>query len=1742
MRGIASVSLLATYSFLLRVSFADDFAWKVINDSTALCNDYTPAGYFVASGRTPEHWVIFLESGGGCYSPTTCNARYFNESVRTKFKSSGSLSVGPLVSYDVFKAKSSVLSAGETLSDFVSPLVTSMLTFQNTSYFNNGRLSVQGQGILDDNCTNNPIFCNHTRVIIPYCSSDLWLANSPSFSCNISKDLYDQCYANVQSSCVAIGEMYFKNCFLSSSNQLSFVFRGQAIYRGALQQLLGKGLANSSTVTLVGSSAGGVGVVNHAKWTLQLLRNGTRGANLSVIADSSWFINFQDNVYKLFVGLSSNGSVQSGGVFSIITATDTTSVTCKDITHGTPCCFSAFCMLSTPEYYPSKDVSTFMLFGLYDVYLLAQSLIGLNISEVGQKNSGAGLAVKFIQTVSEYGGAMNDSLSVSSRRVARLSYYVTQCFQHIYLVTSTLWGVGNLLGNQAVDISASFASYNQFMNPSTWSSMEVGVNKTTIRDALSQWYPNRYSSTIVTIRDSCSGPHCNSMCPETIILGTQLLDIWSPPVHVLLLVLVLGVALFCLLAKASFWLWYLRIDLKQRGYLRGLLNNMEDSNLQFPDCADEHGVSVSCLDLHYSVTVRTTKVKDEKKDDTAPVVLRRLHSEPQGHTDDATKIYATTPVAFKSIHEYLIHYAKRKSEVILNQQPPPPPPTTDRDFYTTKEILKGISIYFNPGDLCAIMGPSGCGKTTLLDLLTGRRTAGNIGGHIFVNGLSIEQIKDWYVANTGYVLQLATPYYEELTVRENLTLAAQIKLPNSFTLREKFTRVEQVLAVSELRQYGDTVVGGASGPGLSGGQKRRLAIALQLLKLPSVLFLDEPTSGLDATSSYELLTHLNRLADSKRTIILTIHQPRLEIFHMFNRLVLLTDGKCGVGWCGMVWDGVVWDGVVWDGVVWDGVVWDGVVWDGVVWDGVVWDGVVWDGVVWDGVVWDGVVWDGVVWDGVVWDGVVWDGVVWDGVVWDGVVWDGVVWDGVWDSVMWDGVIWDGVVWDGVVAYHGVPERAYEVFIKALQAKYWRDAPRLENENPADVIMDVAGNHKLRAIITGYYERSSDPQLVRDAIKKACSNSKSKSREILDTVTNKVQYAIYGAKRVGNHQGGVFNRLAALEARGAKRASFGQMLYLPAIFFAYGVLLGTVYYQSYSPLLVMSGFCVYSVASALFMFPALYLYYQRALEVYAYEHADGVGSPWDIVIQGFIRGITLGFFPVILCAAILYLLLVNHNSYNFAVFGQVLLINLALNQTWVALLIFIICAFPKIAFRLSPIISSVAGFTSGFFVPREAMPPYYSWLFYINPNYYGFSASANILLNNFNTGCVGSVFECFPSSPQYYLKYFNFDDVNPYLHITILLGFTLLYILLATLSNSIRYSNYASNIKRLAHLLTLQHEANSEGSDITNDHSRENSISEDIVLEPVNHETERHGLEDAPSIIEVHKEEEGRQSEPVVAASNGVKMNPKVRWQRVAEKCAKSRPSACEEQTEEELSAERRSLFLREGEGHVVWKPKDKGQQMRLALVVGQVLDMPRTLSERRKNLEKRVQATRAVLRADSKPSMEQHPQSTRRRMTFKDAANKVKTDLHNSEHYHFHDVVSQYVARMHNERKSFDNTASLVTLSAPPERHVRSKATPTRVDETPPTLPSENLSLVGSFPGDLSEGNAIDVGDLSQNSPSKGASQDSLVKQLPSASPVKNRFSGCATLVASTARSRLERSRQQQNREAVKGTYHESWC
>ena len=86
-------------------------------------------------------------------------------------------------------------------------------------------------------------------------------------------------------------------------------------------------------------------------------------------------------------------------------------------------------------------------------------------------------------------------------------------------------------------------------------------------------------------------------------------------------------------------------------------------------------------------------------------------------------------------------------------------------------------------------------------------------------------------------------------------------------------------------------VGGPTSHGLSGGQKRRLCVAVQLLSMPSLIFLDEPTTGLDASSSLELIKYLYKVASSNRTVVLTIHQPRLEIYHMFHKVLLLSKGQ-----------------------------------------------------------------------------------------------------------------------------------------------------------------------------------------------------------------------------------------------------------------------------------------------------------------------------------------------------------------------------------------------------------------------------------------------------------------------------------------------------------------------------------------------------------------------------------------------------------------------------------------------------------------------------------------------------------------------------------------------------------------------------------------------------------------------------------------------------------------------------------
>lgn len=131
-----------------------------------------------------------------------------------------------------------------------------------------------------------------------------------------------------------------------------------------------------------------------------------------------------------------------------------------------------------------------------------------------------------------------------------------------------------------------------------------------------------------------------------------------------------------------------------------------------------------------------------------------------------------------------------------------------------------------------------------------------------------------------------------LTVREAVSYSAQLQLPDSMSTSEKKERAEITIREMGLQGSADTRIGGWSVKGISGGQKRRVSICIEILTQPKLLFLDEPTSGLDSAASYHVMNHIVKLARQEgRTIVASIHQPSSEVFELFHNLCLLSSGR-----------------------------------------------------------------------------------------------------------------------------------------------------------------------------------------------------------------------------------------------------------------------------------------------------------------------------------------------------------------------------------------------------------------------------------------------------------------------------------------------------------------------------------------------------------------------------------------------------------------------------------------------------------------------------------------------------------------------------------------------------------------------------------------------------------------------------------------------------------------------------------
>ncbi|KJK85807.1 hypothetical protein H633G_10352, partial [Metarhizium anisopliae BRIP 53284] len=207
----------------------------------------------------------------------------------------------------------------------------------------------------------------------------------------------------------------------------------------------------------------------------------------------------------------------------------------------------------------------------------------------------------------------------------------------------------------------------------------------------------------------------------------------------------------------------------------------------------------------------------------------------------------------------------------------------DRETKKPKKIVDDAAGAVQAGEICALMGPSGCGKTTLLNVLARRPTnASDVQAKVLINGNQVSQSA--FRQLTCFVEQ-EDALIGSLTVRETLEFSSRLASTSSLPRKERILRIDSLLASFGLTAQASTLIGTPIRKGISGGQKRRVGVASQLITSPRILFLDEPTSGLDSAASREVVSYLRAVARRHALIVVcSIHQPSTATFNLFDRL------------------------------------------------------------------------------------------------------------------------------------------------------------------------------------------------------------------------------------------------------------------------------------------------------------------------------------------------------------------------------------------------------------------------------------------------------------------------------------------------------------------------------------------------------------------------------------------------------------------------------------------------------------------------------------------------------------------------------------------------------------------------------------------------------------------------------------------------------------------------------------------
>ncbi|XP_062030231.1 ABC transporter G family member STR2-like [Rosa rugosa] len=203
------------------------------------------------------------------------------------------------------------------------------------------------------------------------------------------------------------------------------------------------------------------------------------------------------------------------------------------------------------------------------------------------------------------------------------------------------------------------------------------------------------------------------------------------------------------------------------------------------------------------------------------------------------------------------------------------------------DLLHKITGFAPKGCITAVMGPSGAGKSTFLDGVAGRIASGSLKGRVSLDG---KEMSPSIIKRTSAYIMQDDRLFPTLTVYETLMFAADFRL-GPVTTTEKKQRVEKLIQQLGLSSARNTYIGDEGSRGVSGGERRRVSIGVDIIHGPALLFLDEPTSGLDSTSAHSVIEKVHHIARSGSTVILTIHQPSSRIQLLLDHMLILARGQ-----------------------------------------------------------------------------------------------------------------------------------------------------------------------------------------------------------------------------------------------------------------------------------------------------------------------------------------------------------------------------------------------------------------------------------------------------------------------------------------------------------------------------------------------------------------------------------------------------------------------------------------------------------------------------------------------------------------------------------------------------------------------------------------------------------------------------------------------------------------------------------